>query len=346
MSDPIRIAVLGCGTITRGEHLPAILRNPQVRLVALVDASEDQASKLIQHFKLDCRACGDYRTIWGEIDAVINALPNHLHAPVTLEAIAKGVHVLCEKPLAIRADDARACAAAAEANNIVLVVGMNRRFQHNHELLRAVLNEGTLGRLQNYDWQMGGPFDWNSASGFYFSKDQAGGGVLLDYGVHLLDSLISWFGPVTEFKYEDDDWGSGIEANVRLWLRHQGTHGAVSGQVRLSRTYPLSNRLLVQGTDARAELPVESPDAVLLHRQLQGRAVTDELEFASSGKIGSSTFDRQLNNFVRSIQKLETPRVDAQQAARVLELVERCYVRRERLPEPWSEAGATAGVRT
>jgi len=343
MNDPIRVAVLGCGTITRSEHLPAIMRNPQARLVALIDANEDRAAKLIRTYSLKCRACSDYRTILGEVDAVINALPNHLHAPVTLELIAAGVHVLCEKPLAIRSEDARACAAAAEGKKIVLAVGMNRRFQDNHQLLRAVLDEGTLGLLKGYDWQMGGPFDWNSASGFYFSKEQAGGGVLLDYGVHLLDSLISWFGPVTGIKYEDDDWGSGIESNARLSLQHNGSYGPITGTVRLSRTYPLSNRLLVQGMNAQAELPIDAPDAVILHHQLQDRKVTDRLEFADSGKPGSSSFDRQLNNFVRSIQQLETPRVGAREAAYVLELIEGCYSHRERLPEPWSDVGAMAG---
>lgn len=343
MSEPIRIAVLGCGTITRSEHLPAILKNSQVRLVALVDANEERAAKLIRNSGLQCRVCGDYRAIWGEVDAIVNALPNHLHAPVTQEAIAAGVHVLCEKPLAIHSADARSCASAADVNNLVLAVGMNRRFYDNHDLLRTVLDAGRLGTLRNYDWHMGGPFDWNSASGFYFSKELAGGGVLLDYGVHLLDSLVSWFGPVDQLRYEDDDWGSGIEANVRLTLQHQGSYGVVSGEIRLSRTYALSNRLVVRGTDARAELPVDAPDTVVLHHQLKGKAVTENVAFDKTGPRLSS-FDRQLDNFIRSIQALERPRVDAQQAAYVLELIERCYAHRQRLPEPWSEVAEVPGV--
>lgn len=344
MTKPIRIAVLGCGTITRGEHLPAILKNAQVELVALVDANEERAAKLIRTGGLKCRTCTDYHSIWRDVDAVINALPNHLHAPVTLEAIEAGVHVLCEKPLAIRSEDAKACASAAERKGVMLAVGMNRRFQDNHRLLRAVLDDGGLGILSNYDWQMGGPFDWNSASGFYFSKAQAGGGVLLDYGVHLLDSLIAWFGPITDLQYEDDDWGSGIESNVRLTLEHSGRYGTVRGQVRLSRTYTLANRLLVRGATAQAELPLETPDCVLLHRTLHGQAITDTLAFANNTEAAPSSFDRQLDNFVKSILHQEKPLVDGSQAAYVLEVVERCYARRARLPEPWSEAAAPAEV--
>ena len=344
MSDPIRLAVLGCGTIVRGEHLPAILRNPEVRLAALVDQNQERAAKLIRTSSLECRAASDYKSVLSEVDAVLNALPNHLHAGVTLEAITRGVHVLCEKPLAIRSADGRACAAAAAERGVVLAVGMNRRFHDNHDLLRAVLDEGALGALKDYDWQMGGPFDWNSASGFYFSKAQAGGGVLLDYGVHLVDSLVDWFGPVTEVSAEDDDWGGGIEANVRLELKHEGRYGVIPGQVRLSRTYALKNRLLLRGTEASAELPIESPDAIVLHRCFHGKAVEEAVSFAKAEKPAGTSFDRQLRNFVGSIRGVEKPRVNGEQAAYVLEVIERCYARRTRLPEPWSEVRATTGV--
>lgn len=337
MTKPIRMAVLGCGTITKGEHLPAILRNSQVELVVLVDANKERAAKLIRSTGLKCRAATDYRAILPEVDAILNALPNHLHAPVTLEAIEAGLHVLCEKPLAIHSEHARACSAAATRKGVVLAVGMNRRFEDNHQLLRVLLEEKSLGVLKEYEWQMGGPFDWNSASAFYFSKAQAGGGVLLDYGVHLLDSLVDWFGPVNEVKCEDDDWGSGIESNVQLSLQHTGPYGAIRGRVRLSRTYALTNRLLVRGTDAQVELPVETPQSVILHRTLHGRTVTDTLSFNSEKRSSESSFDRQLDNFVASIRGKETPRIDGAKATYVLELIERCYSCRTRIPEPWSD---------
>jgi UDP-N-acetylglucosamine 3-dehydrogenase len=340
MTEPIRMAVLGCGTIVRSQHLPAVLAHPEIRLVALVDSSGDRAEKLVRHFGLDCKVSTDYRTVLGEVDAVLNSLPNHLHAPITLDALNAGVHVLCEKPLAIKSADARACATTAEQKGLVLAVGMNRRFQDNHPLLRAVLEEQMLGALQGYDWETGGPYDWNSASSFYFSRAEAGGGVVLDYGVHLLDKLVDWFGPVTKFSYADDDWGGGIEANAVLNLRHEGRYGTVNGTVRLSRTYPLANQLLVRGSSAVAELPLEPSNIVMLHRQLKGLPVTDTLMLADSDKSPSASFFLQMENFVRSIRGEEKPRVDGFQAASILELIENCYAQKTRLPEPWSDAGA------
>jgi predicted dehydrogenase len=340
VGTPVRLAVLGCGTIVRTEHLPAIIPHPQIQVSALVDADSDRASALARNFRLNCKVASDYRSVLPDIDAVLNALPNHLHAPVTLDALRAGKHVLCEKPLAITSSDARACAAAAAEKNLIVAVGMNRRFYDNHTLLKAILDEGALGTLQDYDWHVGNPFDWNAASNFYFSKAQAGGGALLDYGVHLLDHLFDWFGPVKNFQYEDDDWGGGIEANCHLALEHLGPYGAVTGHVRLSRTHNTPNRLLVGGSEAHAELPADNPQVVILHRKINGRMVRDTVALAGEGKSKPSTFYFQIDNFVRSIEGLEQPRVDGIQAAAVLELIENCYARRTRLPEPWSEIDA------
>jgi predicted dehydrogenase len=189
--------------------------------------------------------------------------------------------------------------------------------------------------VQGYDSQYGGAYDWDAASGFYFSKEQAGGGVLIDYGVHMLDSLIDWFGPVTSFDYQDDDWGSGIEANVLLTLTHEGRYGRVTGNARMSRTYTLPNRLLVQGTGCTAEAPYSDPKVILLHQKLADQQVTSTVRTKDENQ--RTAFYKQLDNFVRSVRGYEMPRVDGRQALAVLELIENCYARRKRIPEPWSE---------
>jgi predicted dehydrogenase len=335
MGGDIRLAILGCGEITKIGHLPAAAVHPGIGTLWLIDADTSRARRLAEHFRLDCQIAPDYKTVLPQVDALINALPNSLHAPVNLEAIQAGVHLLCEKPLATTAADARACCEAAEKKGVLLAVGMNRRFVASHKLLPIVLQEGYLGELLGYDWPYGGVFDWTSASGFYFSRKLAGGGALLDFGVHLLDSLIDWFGPVVHFDYQDDDWGGGIESNAILELQHSGRCGEVKGQVRVSRTYPLRNRLLIRGSKAQAEIPAEDPDTLVIHREAGGCEVSETLRLPNFA--GTTTFYKQLDNFIESIrgnQKLES---DGWQALRVIELIEACYARRRRIPEPWSE---------
>jgi predicted dehydrogenase len=337
MNEPIRIAILGCGAITKARHLPAVLAHPDVQLAALVELDRERAQALAATYGLKCRIVTDYRVLLGEVDAFIVALPNSLHASVTQEALHGGIHVLCEKPLAVEPQEARRCAELATKTGLVLSVGMNRRFQPSSDLFRLVLEEGLLGELRDYTCQYGGPYDWETASGFYFSKVEAGGGVLIDYGVHLLDLLVDWFGPVIQFDYQDDDWGSGIEANAHLEIQHTGHYGAVAGHLRLSRTYTLKNCLTVRGSEASVEISAADPTTVVLDRTLRGQPIRETLGLPASDRAPSHSFYRQLDNFIGSIRGVEKPRVDGWQALRILELIHDCYAHRRRIPEPWTE---------
>jgi predicted dehydrogenase len=335
MLGKLRLGILGCGTITRLEHLPAVLAHPGVELVALVDSDLQRAQALVRHRSLGCQVSTDYQPLLGQLDALINALPNNLHAPATLDALGNGVHVLCEKPLATNAAQAKDCAAMAEGRGLVLAVGMNRRFVASHRLMHLVLQEGLLGSSLSYSCEYGGAFDWRSASGFYFSKALAGGGVLIDFGVHLLDSLMDWFGPVTGLDYQDDDWGSGIEANAILKLQHSGRYGTVKGKVQLSRTFPLQNRLLVDGENASAEVKISDLNSLLIHRVIDGQQISQSTRLVDYPH--TSSFFKQLDNFMSSVRDGREPEVSGWQATRVLQVIEDAYANARRIPEPWSE---------
>jgi predicted dehydrogenase len=333
--DKLRLAILGCGEITRTQHLPAALSHPQVEITALVDSKIEIAQSVARDFHLKCPCVSEMGAVRDRIDVVINALPNALHARTTQEALRQGKHVLCEKPLATTSADARACSDLAREKRLVLAVGMNRRFDSNHRLLHSILREQQLGAITSYDWQYGGEFEWRSASGFYFSREMAGGGVLMDFGVHLLDSLSDWFGPVTSVEYMDDDWGGGIEANCILNLQHEATHGLVRGRVQLSRTVQLRNRLLIHGDLCEGEIRLGEAETVFLRRQWGEHKITESVRLTEAD--GRSSFLKQLDNFVRSVRGESQPAVDGEQAVHTLELIEWCYAHRTRIPEPWSE---------
>jgi predicted dehydrogenase len=338
ISNPIRLGILGCGAITAGNHLPSAVAHPYVRITALVDCDLGRARLLRRHFHLECEIAADYETVLGRLDAVIIALPNYLHAPAILAAVKAGVHVLCEKPLALTVAEARVCSEAAQRQNVLLAVGMQWRFRDSSVLLPLVLDEGLLGSLLDYDWEHGHQWDWAATSGFYFSRVQAGGGVLIDIGVHALDSLIQWFGPVAHCEYRDDNWGGNIEANSILTLHHIGHQGEVTGRVRLSRTFTLKNRLLVRGKQSQAEIHAADPNTIVLHRVLGGQNVSEILRTnGTTSAAPVNPFYRQLDNFVKSIGGTQELVSDGWQAVEVMELVERCYGQAGRIPEPWSE---------
>jgi predicted dehydrogenase len=342
MSSKLRLAIVGCGAITRIEHLPAAMAHPEIELTALVDSDLQRAEALKKRAASSCEVLNDWKVIAPRIDAILNALPNHLHAPVTLEALNSGLAVLCEKPLAINAADAIKCAETAEQRKLVLAIGMSRRFVASNPLLDLVLKNNLLGSLLEYDWQYGGALDWKSASGFYFNREFAGGGVLIDLGVHLLDGLIDWFGPATVVDYEDDNWGSGIEANCLLRLEHNGPYGKITGRVRLSRTFALKNRLLVRGSEADAEIPNHDLEQVLLRRKIGGCAVHDSLRLDNFPN--TSAYYKQLDNFVQSIHGQQKPVADGRSGVAVIQCIEKCYSQARRIPEPWSAVPLTEKV--
>ena len=255
----LRLAIVGCGAITRENHLPAVVQHPGVDLVALVDSDTHREKALAQRFQLDCRMMTDYRAILRESDAIINALPNDLHAQVSLEALDAGVHVLCEKPLATTAADARACCEKAEERKRILAVGMNRRFFGSQHLLHLILREGSLGVLRRYDWAYGGASIGRALQVFIF-RTRALEAVSLSISASI-SLTVSTIGLARSriLNIRMMIGAAELRPMPLLELRHEGKLGEIKGRLRVSRTYPLGNRLLVRGSMADAEILSSDP---------------------------------------------------------------------------------------
>ena len=327
---PLRLGFLGCGAIVEKKHLPAALAHPKIAVCAIVDTNQGRATSLADSFGLDCKLFRDWHNLIGCVDAVINALPNHLHAPMNVELLSNGIHVLCEKPLAMDLSSATQSVAAAEKGKALLIAAMPRRFYGSTIAMNAVLDEGLLlGDIVSYDWEHGVPFGWNTASGFYFSHSQSGGGVLLDEGVHLLDLLLHWFGPAEVVRYEDDDWGSGIEANAILHLRHRT---GVVGRLRLSRTYTLRNRLSVSGSAANAFILREDLHSLIIKRVIAGQ---NTATYIRPEPRCDDPFYAQLDDFTHAVLKSKPSAITCEEVLESLGVIDFCYANAERIPEPW-----------
>jgi predicted dehydrogenase len=189
----LRLAIVGCRAVTELDHLPAAALVPEVEVVALVDKNRDRARELAEHFSI-AQVLDDYQALGDDIEAAIVALPHNLHAPVTIDLLGSGLHVLVEKPMAITPEECAAMRQAAEAAGRVLAVGHYRRFAANVRRLRETLGSGLLGTPLTYVCEEGVPYDWPSQSGFVYDRVRAGGGALVDSGVHGLDWLMWLFG--------------------------------------------------------------------------------------------------------------------------------------------------------
>ncbi len=207
----IRIGMIGAGAIAP-MHCRGILSHPSGELVALADSSRERADALAREFRIPT-VYRDYRKLIDDrsIEAVSVALPNFLHAPVTIAALEAGKHVLLEKPFATSEAEALSVIGAAERSGRILTVGMNQRFTVEAQTVRALVERGELGEVYHLKAH------WTRRSGaprfgtWFADRKRSGGGALLDIGVHMLDlalSLIGNFSPLAVSGFSYSKFGS------------------------------------------------------------------------------------------------------------------------------------------
>ena len=338
----LRVAVVGCGAVATIHHLPALSLSEHAEAAVLVDADPPRARALAERFGVK-DVGSDYRDLPGQVDAAVVALPNSLHAPVSIELLRRGVHVLVEKPMAVNVRECDEMIAAAQQGRTVLAVGLDFRFFDSSLWVRDLLRDGLLGEVRRFEMHQGVIPRWPFATDFMLKKEMAGGGVLADFGVHVLDLLLWWLGDWAEVDYRDDAMG-GVESDceLRLTLR-----SGVSGTAEISRTRNLANTCLFEGTRASLEVgiwdpdpeirlligdPAERGDREARELYLSGRARRE----ASPGIDMTDAFVRQIDDFAAAVRERREPFVPGREGRRSLALIEACYARRQPLELPWS----------
>lgn len=183
----LRVGLLGAGAIS-DDHCRGVNAHPDARIVAVADCSRKRRERIQSAYQVD-KGYADWENLVADpdLDAVIVALPNYLHAPAAIRAFQKGKHVLLEKPFAMNWGEAKRIAAAAKRAKRVLMLGMNRRFVREAQELRTVVARGELGEIYHAKtfWlrRQGAP-KFNT---WFVNKPLSGGGCMLDIGVHALD---------------------------------------------------------------------------------------------------------------------------------------------------------------
>jgi predicted dehydrogenase len=290
----VKVAVVGCGAAAEFFHLPALVRVVGRDKIWLVDRDEERARSLARRFGRREHVFVDHREI--AVDAAIVAVPNDQHEPVAVDLLRRGIRVLCEKPLARSAPEARRIVEAA-AGEDALGVGLFRRLLPESESVAAALRSASPRRFHVVS---GTSYAWSPVSAYMLERERAGGGVTIDLGPHLLDLLRFWLGELELVAYRDDAHG-GVEADAVVELRA----GGVAGTVELSRTRALGESIEIECDHGVVAAPAPVAYAHALERQLtlflDGRP-------AATGADG----------------------------LRLAEFVDECYARREPLAEPWT----------
>jgi predicted dehydrogenase len=182
----LRMGIIGVGGIAQGRHIPVFVElKDKVTITAVSDLNQERAQEVAEKYEIT-HVFSDYKDMFKEVDAVTICTPNKFHTEIAVAALEAGVHVLCEKPMAITTEECEAMIAASKKANKVLSIAYHYRHMKQSRAAKQAILDGEVGdplvtRVQALRRRK--VPGW----GVFTNKELQGGGSLIDYGCHLLD---------------------------------------------------------------------------------------------------------------------------------------------------------------
>lgn len=322
----LKVGVIGCGSIARRRHLIEYEANANVEIVAVCDLVSERAEEMAA--KYNAKAFVNYKELLasGDLDAVSVCLPNNLHAPVSIEALNAGYHVLCEKPMAISKVEAENMIQAAEKNDRKLMIAHNQRFVSSHQKAKQLIDSGEIGKIYSFKTTFGhpGPEAWSidGRDSWFFDKEQAFIGALGDLGVHKSDLIRYLLGEIVEV-------GALVETNAKENTKVDDnavcivkTEDGVIGTLTASWAYTAGgdNATIIYGENAILRLE-DDPVYSLIVQYKNGETVNYELDKIQTNEEGGQTNTHVIDHFVDSIIHNRQPLIDGEEGKKSLEVI-------------------------
>jgi predicted dehydrogenase len=338
------MAIVGCGAVTEGFHLPVLKGHEQVAITALVDPDTARAQRLASLYGVpQVFPTADFvdRKV---ADAALVATPAFLHAPVSIDLMNRGLHVLVEKPMALTLADASRMVRTAADRRVVHTVGLFRRLLPAIRLFRAALDAGQIGDPVNIVAEVGDAYGWQLTTLAGMRRTEAGGGMLVDMGSHVLDLLLYICDATPTLVQYSDNAGGGVETDcsIELGLSRRGSF--IPAHVELSRMRTLANTIRVEGTGGSIEwafgersrlrlstagIYVDSMTALAREVMVEARWRDDVEQYGYEG------FRAQIDDFVGAVHGVGIAHLSAESVLPSVALIEECYAKRTPMLEPW-----------
>ncbi|HET7771143.1 MAG TPA: Gfo/Idh/MocA family oxidoreductase [Chloroflexota bacterium] len=317
LGEKVRFGIIGTGGIVRGAHIPQLLSHGKAEVVWCADVNEGAAQDAAA--RAGATASGtDYVKLLSErpVDAVTIGTPHNAHHGAVLAALDAGVHVCCEKPLAMNVVEAREMHARAKEKGAITFVPFSYWFVPAARLLKDLIDQGELGEIRHVTGYYGQGLDrvplvWR------YQKAVAGSGALGDLGSHLISLTYLWAGPVKR-----------LTAQMKTFIPERPLPGkpgelgkvdvdddvqmigelASGGMINLSasRTYTGRGnyqRIEVSGTEGGAVYDNSKPDELLV---CLGKAFRERGAWATL-PVGRQHRLTQLHTFVDAILQKKAP---------------------------------------
>jgi predicted dehydrogenase len=245
-------AIAGLGRWGRA-LLEASRHVPRLQITRVVEADLDGARDFCSERRI--ALTNDFASVLDDtgIDALLLATPHSLHKEQAIAAAAAGKQVFCEKPLALRRDDARAMFEACKAAGVVLAVGHNRRFWPSLVALREIVASGELGVILHVEGHNSNENSNAVLKGWRLSPEESPGGGLTGAGLHVLDAFTSLVGPARRVYASLSTREAGPPPKDTAMLAIDFA-GGVTGTLSTVRATPFFWRVHVFGSRGSAEL--------------------------------------------------------------------------------------------
>jgi predicted dehydrogenase len=321
----IRIAVVGGGNVAQVAHLPAYKSHPDVELVALVEEDPVKRRNLLNQYPFES-AYDDLTKMLKneEVDGVDICTPNFLHAPMAIAALRAGCHVLCEKPIARNAAEARKMVDAARKAKRKLMVAMNNRFRRDVETLHKFIKHGSLGDVQSVTagWRRRVQA-WHERN-WFTDPTKSGGGALLDLGTPKMDLAIWIAGLKKPTRVTCNVFGrsgrKGVEDSACAMVNFAGGSCLIL-EVTWNLQAPNDETYFeVYGTKGAANLQPLS-----IHKAMHGQLVNVTPAIDGPRNYYKDSYRREIHHFIECIQKKRSPLTTGAEALKVLEILDAMY---------------------
>lgn len=187
----MKVAVIGCGTIANNAHIPSYMANPKAEIKYFCDIDLEKAQKAVEQYGCGI-AVADYKEVLAdkEVVAVSVCTPNLMHSTIAIDAMKAGKHVLCEKPAARVYEEALEMQKVQHETGRILNIGVVNRFNTNVNKLKELIDQGKLGEIYQVYVSFRNQRSIPGLGGAFTTKEIAGGGVMIDWGVHFFDIVM------------------------------------------------------------------------------------------------------------------------------------------------------------
>ncbi|OHB56763.1 MAG: hypothetical protein A2Y12_20515 [Planctomycetes bacterium GWF2_42_9] len=256
----LKAVVIGCGAIGTRAHIPYLSQHSKVNVVAACDIDENACKKAkelnVPKIYQDWEKMLDIE----KPDIVSVCTPNYLHKSMVIGAASRGIHVLCEKPMATTLADAKEMAEVVKKNDVKCMVGFTHRFMQENIKLKSIVDSGEIGTpfFSQVRFAHAGPENGWSDKDWWFKKAESGGGSLVDMAVHAIDITHWIMGPTRSVNARVATLIKKIEVDDNSCLILQNDKGM--SIVNTSWSSPVGiNGILVVGTKGAIERPYGEP---------------------------------------------------------------------------------------